>query len=76
MLPTIFIIVLSASVIFAIPILKESRIGNNIMNILQSSSVDEALKKIDPARYSMYLEAMNKILENPFIGSRCIYHGW
>ncbi|MBD8037769.1 O-antigen ligase family protein [Solibacillus sp. A46] len=69
MLPTIFIIALSASVIFAIPILKESRIGNNIMNILQSSSVDEALKKIDPARYSMYLEAMNKILENPFIGS-------
>lgn len=67
-LPTAFFVLLIGAIIVAAPFLKELRIGQNISNISQTESLLDGLERIDPARFSMYMEAINKIKESPFIG--------
>ncbi|MGE7914318.1 O-antigen ligase family protein [Lysinibacillus xylanilyticus] len=68
-LPFFAFIIFFAGLIIAIPFLLQSRIGKSLINLLNSGSFSTGLELVDPARFMMYKSAIEKIYNNPFIGT-------
>lgn len=56
-------------ILILFPYLSNTRLGENIINLINSDSIAEGFNNIDPARYMMIQTAIEKINKNPFFGT-------
>lgn len=68
-LPLIVFFILTVGVVIAIPSLLKSRIGVSFLNLLNSPTISNGLELVDSARFMMFKSAIQKIHDNPFIGT-------
>ena len=63
------LLILVIVVLFNLPILIQSRIGISILNLISTDSLSKGLALVDSARFMMLETAIEKIMQNPFIGT-------
>lgn len=68
-IPIFILFTFLGSMIMVLPMLLKSRIGNSILNLLNSNSISQGLDTIDPARFMMFKSAIEKIHNNPYVGT-------
>ena len=67
--PLIVFFILTVGIVIAIPSILKSRIGVSFLNLLNSPTISSGLELVDSARFMMFKSAIQKIYDNPFIGT-------
>lgn len=67
--PLIVFFILTVGIVIAIPSILKSRIGVSFLNLLNSPTISTGLELVDSARFMMFKSAIQKIYDNPFIGT-------
>lgn len=67
--PVLVVILFTVAILINIKLFVGTRIGESILSILNSESLSVGLEAIDPARYTMLIAALEKIIENPLVGT-------
>ncbi|MGR6904128.1 O-antigen ligase family protein [Lysinibacillus sp. BSL11] len=67
--PLIVFFILTVGIVIAIPSILKSRIGVSFLNLLNSPTISSGLELVDSARFMMFKTAIQKIYDNPFIGT-------
>lgn len=67
--PLIVFFILTVGIVIAIPSILKSRIGVSFLNLLNSQTISSGLELVDSARFMMFKTAIQKIYDNPFIGT-------
>ncbi|MFB5086100.1 O-antigen ligase family protein [Psychrobacillus sp. PGGUH221] len=67
--PVLVVFLFTVAILINIKLFLGTRIGESILSILNSESLSVGLEAIDPARYMMLIAALEKIIENPLVGT-------
>lgn len=68
-LPFFIFMIFIGAMIIMLPSLLNSRIGSSVLSLLNSNSLSRGLEAVDSARFMMFTSAIEKIINNPYIGT-------